>query len=172
MNCRLPRMCLAAVSFILKRTLQVQRGARYPKTLSPSTALRPSPIEGKGDRLRWMRCQPGRRTLLISLSIAQKSGLTANLNLALRAARVNIRCPSEACVRAGKSVEGFRSTRNPSTSPHKAAGIRPTGGVGLRPAGLCDREHSPAVRHCGNASLAGVRAYRAEHLKSRPFRAR
>ena len=83
------------------------------------------------------------------------SGITAKLSLALRAARVEIRCPSKTHVRAGKSVEGFRSTRNPSTSPHKAAGIRPTGGVGLRPAGLCDREHSPAVRHCGNASLAG-----------------
>ena len=69
-----------------------------------------------------------RRTLLISLSDAPDSDLTAKLSLALRAARVNIRCPSEACVRAGKSVEGFRSTRNPSTSPHKAAGIRVPGG--------------------------------------------
>ena len=32
-----------------------------------------------------MRCQPGRRTLLISLSVAPDSGLTANLSLALRA---------------------------------------------------------------------------------------
>ena len=56
--------------------------------------------------MRWMRCQPGRRTLLISLSIAFDSDLTANLSLALRAARVNIRCPSEACVRAFNGAEG------------------------------------------------------------------
>ena len=33
----------------------------------------------------------------------------------------------------------------PPTSPHKAAGIRFPGGDGLRPAGLSEGEHSPAV---------------------------
>ena len=43
---------------------------------------------------------------VVSLSIASNSGLTANLSLALRAARVNIRCPSEAYVRAVIHAEG------------------------------------------------------------------
>ena len=101
-----------------------------------------------------MRCQPGRRTLLISLSIAPDSDLTANLSPALRASRVNARCPSEAAVRAGNCVEGFRSPRNPSNPPHKVAGIPIPGGDGLRPAGLSEGEHSPAVRH-GITSIAG-----------------
>ena len=55
---------------------------------------------------RWMRCQPKRRTLLISLSVASDSDLTANLIDALRAARVEALCPSEAAVRAVSSAEG------------------------------------------------------------------
>ena len=70
-----------------------------------SRVLRPSPIEGKGDRLRWMRCQHRHRTLF-SLSDAFDSDLTAKLSLALRAARVKIRCPSEAAVRAGNLCGG------------------------------------------------------------------
>ena len=80
---------------------------------------------------------------MISLSIALDSDLTANLIDALRAARVETQCPSEACVRAGNCVEGFRSPRNPSNPPHKVAGIRIPGGDGLRPAGLSEGEHSP-----------------------------
>ena len=53
-----------------------------------------------------MRCQPKRRTLLISLSVTSDSDLTANLSPALRAARVIAVCPSEAAVRAFKGVEG------------------------------------------------------------------
>ena len=74
---------------------------------------------------------------VLSLSIALDSDLTANLIDALRAARVKVRCPSEACVRAGNCVEGFRSPRTPSNPPHKVSGIRIPGGDGLRPAGLC-----------------------------------
>ena len=55
-------------------------------------------------------------------------------------ARVKTHCPSEAAVRAGNCVEGFRSTRNPSNPPHKVSGIRFQGGVGLRPAGLMFRK--------------------------------
>ena len=40
------------------------------------------------------------------LFIASDSDLTANLSPALRAARVNARCPSEAAVRAGNGAEG------------------------------------------------------------------
>ena len=43
---------------------------------------------------------------MISLSIASDSELTANLSLALRAARVKAQCPSKAAVRAGNSAEG------------------------------------------------------------------
>ena len=42
----------------------------------------------------------------VSLSIASDSDLTANLSLALRAARVKIRCPSEPHVRAVNGAEG------------------------------------------------------------------
>ena len=97
-------------------------------------------MEGKGDRLRWMRCQPKRRTLLCSLSNALESGITANLSPALRAARVKACCSSEADVRAVNLVEGFRSPRNPSNPPHKAAGNPFQDGDGLRPAGLSFRE--------------------------------
>ena len=69
-----------------------------------------------------------RRTRKYSLSGALLLQLTANLSLALRAARVKIRCPSEAYVRAGNFVEGFRSTRSPSNPPHKAAGSPVPGG--------------------------------------------
>ena len=41
-----------------------------------------------------------------SLSIASDSGLTANLSPALRAARVDAACPSEAAVRAVNGAEG------------------------------------------------------------------
>ena len=40
------------------------------------------------------------------MSNALKSGLTANLSPALRAARVEAICPSEACVRACNGAEG------------------------------------------------------------------
>ena len=43
---------------------------------------------------------------IVSLSDAFDSEITAKLSLALRAARVEIRCPSEACVRAGNSEGG------------------------------------------------------------------
>ena len=43
---------------------------------------------------------------VVSLSEAFDSDLTANLSLALRAARVEIRCTSEAAVRAFIGAEG------------------------------------------------------------------
>ena len=43
---------------------------------------------------------------VVSLSKAPDSDLTANLSLALRAARVKALCPSEAAVRAFYGVEG------------------------------------------------------------------
>ena len=77
------------------------------ESLAPSSsALKPSPMRGRGTAPRWMRCQPWRRTLLISLSVTSDSDLTANLSPALRAARVNAVCPSEAAVRALNGVEG------------------------------------------------------------------
>ena len=96
-----------------------------------------------------MRCQPGRRTLLFPLSIAFDSDLTANLSPALRAARVEAVCPSEAAVRAGNCAEGFRSTRNPSNPPHKVSGIPVPGGDGLRPAGLMIRGRYKQYRAFG-----------------------
>ena len=113
-----------------------------------STVLRPSPIEGKGDRSAVDEVPTRAPDFILSLSGTSESDLTANLIDALRAARVNIRCPSKAAVRAGIFFEGFRSTRNPSKSPHKAAGIRDPGGDGLRPAGVREGKHSPAVRQC------------------------
>ena len=68
-----------------------------------------------------MRCQPGRRTLLFSLSFTLDSDLTANLSLALRAARVEAVCPSEAAVRALNLCGGV----NPSNPPLPAMGSAP-----------------------------------------------
>ena len=62
-----------------------------------------------------MRCQPGRRTLLFSLSDAPDSDLTAKLSPALRAARVKELCPSKAAVRALNLCGGV----NPSNPPHR-----------------------------------------------------
>ena len=58
---------------------------------------------------------------VVSLSIVSDSGITANLILALRAARVKARCPSEACVRAGNLCGGV----NPSNPPLPALGFAP-----------------------------------------------
>ena len=43
---------------------------------------------------------------VVPLSQAFDRDLTANLNLALRAARVNAQCPSKAAVRAFNGAEG------------------------------------------------------------------
>ena len=43
---------------------------------------------------------------VVSLSIALESDITANLSLALRAARVEAQCPPEAAVRAVIGAEG------------------------------------------------------------------
>ena len=78
-------------------------------------------------------------------------------------------------------AEGFRSPRNPSNPPHKVSRALFPGGDGLRPAGLSEWEHSPAVRHGGNASLAGIRGVlrpalqvspNFERVKSFPLRGR
>ena len=87
---------------------------------------------------------------MIPLSIASDSDLTANLSPALRAARVEAQCPSEAAVRALDLCGGV----NPSNPPHKVSRALFPGGDGLRPAGLTEGEHSPAVRH-GITSIAG-----------------
>ena len=58
---------------------------------------------------------------VVSLSIVSDSGITANLILALRAARVKARCPSEATVRALNLCGG----ENPSNPPLPALGFAP-----------------------------------------------
>ena len=58
---------------------------------------------------------------VLSLSVASDSDLTANLSLALRAARVVARCPSEAAVRALNLCGGV----NPSNPPLPAMGFAP-----------------------------------------------
>ena len=60
-----------------------------------------------------MRCQPGRRSLSFPLSIVLDRGITAKLSPALRAARVEAICPSEAYVRALNLCGGV----NPSNPP-------------------------------------------------------
>ena len=86
-----------------------------------------------------MRCQPGRRTLLISLPVTSDSEITANLSPALRAARVEAVRPSEAAVRALNLCGGV----NPSNPPLPAMGFAPPALVTG-----CTRPRS------GNASLA------------------
>ena len=56
-----------------------------------------------------------------SLSIAFDSRITANLIIALRAARVKAQCPSEAAVRALNLCGGV----NPSNPPLPAMGFAP-----------------------------------------------
>ena len=71
-----------------------------------SSALKPSPIEGKGDRSAVDEVPTqAPDSAMISLSNAYDSGITANLSPALRAARVKAQCPSEAAVRAGSCAE-------------------------------------------------------------------
>ena len=103
--------------------------------------------------MRWMRCQHRCRTLF-SLSIALDSDLTANLSPALRAARVEARCPSEACVRALNLCGGV----NPSNPPLPALGFAPPAlvKVSTRP-------------RSGNVSLAGIWKCRARYCKSSPL---
>ena len=78
---------------------------------------------------------------MISLSIAYDSRITANLIGALRAARVNARCPSEAAVRALNLCGGV----NPSNPPLPAMGFAP-------PALVNGSTHSWS----GNAPLAAI----------------
>ena len=59
--------------------------------------------------------------IVVSLSIASDSGLTANLSPALRAARVEAQCPSEAAVRALNLCGGG----TPSNPPLPAMGFAP-----------------------------------------------
>ena len=61
--------------------------------------------------------------LVVSLSIASDIGITANLSPALRAARVEAQCPSEAAVRALNLCGGV----NPSNPPLPAMGFAPPG---------------------------------------------
>ena len=71
---------------------------------------------------------------IVSLSIAPDSDLTANLSLALRAARVNAACPSEAAVRAVNTEGGVPHraesllhfpTRQPAPIPMATMGFAP-----------------------------------------------
>ena len=92
--------------------------------------------------------------MLISLSIASDSDLTANLSPALRAARVEAQCPSEAAVRALNLCGGV----NPSNPPLPAMGFAP-------PALVTGRTRPRS----GNASLAEFLKCRARHSQSRPL---
>ena len=78
---------------------------------------------------------------VLPLSITCDSDLTANLIGALRAARVNARCPSEAAVRALNLCGGV----NPSNPPRPAMGFAPPALV-----------NGSTPSRSGNASLAGV----------------
>ena len=71
--------------------------------LQPHLSL---PLEGKGDRSAVDEVPTQAPDFVVSLSVTSDSDLTANLILALRAARVNARCPSEAVVRAFIGAEG------------------------------------------------------------------
>ena len=80
---------------------------------------------------------------MISLTIASDSDLTANLSPALRAARVNVSCPSEAAVRALNLCGGV----NPSNPPLPAMGFAPPALV-----------NGSTPSRNGSALFAGVRA--------------
>ena len=64
------------------------------------------PLVGEGGPLAVDEVPTRTPDFIVSLSNAYDSDLTANLSPALRAARVNARCPSEAAVRAFNGAEG------------------------------------------------------------------
>ena len=66
----------------------------------PKRALKPSPMRGRGTALAVDEVPTQAPDFVVSLSITLDSGLTANLSPALRAARVEAVCPSEAYIRA------------------------------------------------------------------------
>ena len=83
---------------------------------------------------------------VVSLSGAFDSRITENLSPALRAARVEIRCPSKACARAGNLCGGEPDAwcaRLPSNPPPHTYCIRV-------------RIIHPFPRQRGNASLAAI----------------
>ena len=80
--------------------------ARNCKFRPFSRALKPSPMRGRGTALAVDEVPTRAPDFGVSLSIASDSDLTANLSPALRAARVEALCPSEAAVRAVSSAEG------------------------------------------------------------------
>ena len=90
------------------------------------------PLEGKGDRPAVDEVPTQAPDFVVSLSIALDSDLTANLSPALRAARVEAVCPSEAHVRALNLCGGASpsnppraATRRPASVPMAAMGFAP-----------------------------------------------
>ena len=65
-----------------------------------------SPLEGKGDRSAVDEVPTQAPDFVVPLSTSCDSDLTANPIDALRAARVEARCPPEAAVRAFNDAEG------------------------------------------------------------------
>ena len=77
------------------------------RNLAPlSTALKPSPMRGRGTASAVDEVPTRAPAFVLSLSFTYDSGLTANLSPALRAARVEAQCPSKAAVRACNGAEG------------------------------------------------------------------
>ena len=92
------------------------------RNLAPlSTALKPAPMRGRGTALAVDEVPTRAPAFVLPLSITCDSDLTANLIGALRAARVNACCPSEAAVRALNLCGGV----NPSNPPRPAMGFAP-----------------------------------------------
>ncbi len=88
-----------------------------------------------------MRCQPGCRTLWISLSVALKCDLTAKLIDALRAARVDALCPSKAAVRASTYP-----TASKRRSCRRWASPRRSSRMGAFARGQASAPHPPLTR--------------------------
>ena len=114
-------------------------------------------MRGRGTALAVDEVPTQASDFVFSLSNASDSDLTANLSLALRAARGNIRCPSKAAVRAGYSVGGVpldaeplrhRPTRRPASVIRAAMGFAPPA---LAKGSIRSRS---GIR--GNASLAAI----------------
>ena len=80
------------------------------------TASAVAPTRGRGTAAVVDEVPTRAPNFVVSLSIALDSRITANLSLALRAARVKAQCPSEAAVRALNLCGGV----NPSNPPHAA----------------------------------------------------
>ena len=119
-NCRLFH-CRGALFADARNKTEWEVSRPMGANASSYAALKPSPMRGRGTALAVDEVPTRAPDFVASLSTAFDSDLTANLSPALRAARVEVYCPSKAAVRALNLCGGV----NPSNPPLPAPGSAP-----------------------------------------------